>query len=59
MSTELRDDSSLPSTIDQGFIFVASSMSSVCRSRSPAMLPAVMAGMMSRIIPNSMYAITT
>ena len=55
ISTELKDAISLPITTEIGFIFVARRMSSVCRSRSPAMLPEVMAGIIIRIMPNSMY----
>ena len=56
-NTILIEDISFPTIICSGFSVVVSSISSVCFSLSPAMLPAVKAGIINASITISMPAI--
>ncbi len=56
-TTMLIDDISFPITICPGFNTVVSSISSVCFSRSPAMLPAVNTGTRNATIAASRHII--
>ncbi len=57
-TTMLMDDISFPITICPGFNTVVSSISRVCFSRSPAMLPAVNTGTKNATIAASIQIIT-